>query len=198
MKVYPVSNVNQISTKGSLDKKTSDLFRNMSGAWLDKAGEMKTMPLINTCLFASERTNNILSNLSTMMERFGHACKLTFAKSAKASKYRFYIENKYSNYKLILKDTELSQGINKLDDISKLENLENSLIEVNPYKENSNFILQRKSEAKGAQFDKEFEPDADYIFIEDKLVGKEPMKQATMDDIEEFIEAAKKEGLTDG
>jgi len=199
MKVYPVNNTNQNPTyKGSLDKRFTDVLRGMSAGWMNKATDMKTVPMINTCLFASERINNIFINLSTIMERFGHACKLTFEKSKKNSKYRFYIENEYSNYKLILKDLEFSQGKRKLEDISKLENLENSLSKVNPYKENSNFALQRKSEVKQAIFDKEFEPDNDYIFIEDKLVGKESKREATMEDIQEYLKAAKEEGLIDG
>lgn len=198
MKVYPVSSANHITTKGSLDRKTADMLRDMSGVWLSKASEMKTPPLINTCLFASERINNVFINLSTMMERFGHACKLTFAKSEKSSKYRFYIENEYSNYKSIFKDIEFSQGKNKLDDITRLENLENALAKIDPYQENSKFLIQRKSNAKDISFDKNFEPDTDYLFIEDKLVGKEEKPQATMEDIKEFLEAAKEEGLIDG
>ena len=199
MRVYPVNNTTkQLSYKGKVDGNFADMMKNMSGAWLDKASDMKTLPLINTCVFASERINNVFINLSTIMERFGHACKLTFAKSEKSPKYRFFIENEYSNYKLMCKDTEFSPDLNKLDDISKLENLENTIAKINPYKENSNFLLQKKSNAKGVIHDKEFEPDADYVFIEDKLVGKESRPQATTEDIIEFLNAAKKEGLIDG
>ena len=44
-------------------------------------------------------------------------------------------------------------------------------------------------------FDKEFEPYADYVFLEDKLVGKEPLPEATMKDLEEFLNAAKEDGV---
>ena len=199
MRIYPVNSTNQqTSFCGSLDRNTANLLKDMSGRWVDKASDMKTLPMVNTCLSASEQINNVYLNLSTMMERFGHACKLSFAKSQKSSKYRFFIENEYSNYKLMCKDIEFSSGKNKLDDITKLESLENAVAKINPYKENSNFILQRKSEAKGTIFDKEFEPDADYVYIEDMLVGKEPKPQATMEDVEEFLKAAKEEGLIDG
>ena len=198
MRIYPVNSANQVSSKGSLDKKTTDMIRGMSGGWLDKAGNMKTLPMTNTCLFASERINNVFINLSLMMERFGHACKLTFIKSEKSPTCRFFIENEHSNYKLIVKDVEFSHSKNTFDDITRLENLENSLAKVNPYKENSNFLLQRKSASKDIIFDKDFEPDADYIFLEDKLVGKEQKPQATMEDIREYLEAAKEEGLIDG
>ena len=198
MRICPLNNTNkQISYKGSLEKNTASFLKDMGGRWLDKASEMKTIPLINTCLFSSERINNVYLNLSTMMERFGHGCKLTFAKSEKTSKYRFYIENDYSNYKIVCKDIEFSPNINKLTDIDKLENLENTVVKLNPYQENSNFIIQRKAEAKSAVFDKEFEPDSDCIFIEDMLVRKE-QKEATMDDLEEFLKSAKEEGLIDG
>ena len=198
MKVHPVNNANYVSSKGSLDRKTADMLSSMNTGWLKKADDMKTLPLINTCLYAAERVNNVFINLSSMMERFGRACKLTFAKSEKSPKYRFYIENEYSNYKLIFKDIEFTKGKNKLDDISQLENLENCLVKIDPYKENSNFILQRKSKAAGVMFDKEFEPEADYVFIEDKLVGKDPLPEATMADIQEYLEAAKEEGLYNG
>ena len=199
MRIYPVNNTNkQPVFSGSLDRNTASLLKDMSGRWLDKASDMKTVPLINTCLSASEQINNVYLNLSKIMERFGHACKLTFEKSAKTAKYRFYIENEYSNYKLICKDIEFSSGKNKLDDITKLENLEKAVAKINPYKENSNFIIQRKSEAKGMIFDKEFEPDADYVFIEDQLAGKEQKPQATMENVEEFLRAAREEGLIDG
>lgn len=199
MRIYPINNTNkQLSHRGSLDRQTASLLKDMSGCWVDKASKMKTLPLISTCLSASEHINNIYLNLSTIMERFGHACKLSFAKSEKTSKYRFFIENKYSNYKLICKDVEFSAGKNKLDDITKLDNLENATAKLDPYKENSNFIIQRKSEANEMIFDKEFEPDADYVFIEDKLVGKEQKPQATIEDVEEFLKAAKEEGLIDG
>ena len=196
MRIYPVCSVNNcVSTKGRLDRNTEALFKSTSDAWLNKSTKMKTLPLINTCLFASERVNNVFINLSTIMERFGHACRLTFAKSEKTSKYRFYIENEYSNYKLMCNDEIFSDKINKLEDVTKLEKIESSLAKVNPYKENSNFILQRKANAKDVLYDKEFEPDSDYVFLEDKLVGKEPLPQATMDDIQAFLDAAKEEGL---
>ena len=194
MRISPVGQ-NNISHKGCLDKKTTELFKDMSGKWLESAAKRKTLPIINTCLFASEQINNIHINLCTMMERFGHGCKLMFAESEKSGNIRFYIENKFSNYKLIFNDINLSKEKNKFDDITKLENLENSLAKVDPYKENSNFVLQRKSSAKDFRFDSEFEPDNDYVFIEDKLVGKEPRKQVTMENIEEYLNAAKEEGL---
>ena len=194
MRISPVGQ-NNVSHKGSLDIKTTELLKDMSGKWLESAANRKTLPIINTCLFASEQINNIHINLCTMMERFGHGCKLMFAESEKSGKIRFYIENKFSNYKLIFKDIIFSKEKNKLDDITKLENLENSLAKVDPYKENSNFILQRKSSAKDIRFDSEFEPDKDYIFIENNLVGKDHRIQATMKDIEEFLSAAKEEGL---
>ena len=79
----------------------------------------------------------------------------------------------------------------------EFEKLEQKVAKINPYEENSHFILQRKPESKDNLFDKEFVPDEDYIFLEDKLIRKD-VKQATDDDIKEFIEAAKKEGLIDG
>jgi hypothetical protein len=80
MKVYSVNTVSQMTYKGGLDKKTADMLREMNAGWFHKATEMKTQLMTNTCLFASERINNVFINLSIMMERFGHACNMTYEK----------------------------------------------------------------------------------------------------------------------
>ena len=200
MRILPITELNnRISYKGRVSKSTEELTESMGEKWIRTAknDKYKTLPFINACFYASERINDIFLNLSTMMERFGHACELTFEKSAKSGKYRFFIENKYSNYKTICADLEFSQGLNKYTDINELETLESKVAKINPYKENSDFIIQRKSEAKDVIYDKEFEPDADYTFIEDKLIRKE-INDTTFEDIEEFLEAAKEEGLING
>lgn len=197
MKILPVTTVNNISNRGRLSNKTSELTKIMSNGWLEtvNSGKYKTLPMINSCIFASERINNIHMNLLTIMERFGQACELTFAKSEKSGIYRFFINNKYSNYKLMCGDIKFSDKMNKLSDIDKLEEFEKNMEKIDPYKENSNFIIQRKSSAKSPLYDNYFEPSFDYIFLEDKLVGKEPLPEATLKDIKEFIEAAKEDGV---
>ena len=200
MRVIPITNsANNVQYRGKVSQKVAELTGTMSEGWIRTAnsGKYSTLPIINTCLFASERINNIFINLSTIMERYGHACELSFEKSKESGLFRFFIENKHSNYKIMCDDIEFSPNVNKLSDIDKLEHLEQKVAKINPYEENSHFILQRKPESKGPLFDKEFVPDEDYIFLEDKLIQKEK-KQATMDDINEFLEAARKEGLTDG
>ena len=200
MRVLPITNYsNNVQHRGKLSQSVAELTGSMSDGWIHEAnsGKYTTTPLINTCLFASERINDIYMNLYTIMERFGHACELTYEKSKTTGIYRFFIQNKHSNYKVICDDVEFSANINKLSDIDKLEKLEQKVAKINPYEENSHFILQRKPESKDNLFDKEFVPDEDYIFLEDKLIRKD-VKQATDDDIKEFIEAAKKEGLIDG
>lgn len=200
MRVLPIRNsADKIQYKGKISQSVAELTGSMSDGWLHEAnsGKYTTTPLINTCLFASERINNTYMNLYTIMERFAHACELTFEKSKQTGIYRFFIENKHSNYKIMCDDIEFSPNVNKLSDIDKLEHLEQKVAKINPYEENSHFILQRKPESKGPLFDKEFVPDEDYIFLEDKLIHIEK-KQATMDDINEFLEAARKEGLIDG
>ena len=200
MRVLSISNSNNnITYRGRVSKNTAELTQKMSDGWIRTAtgGKYATLPFINTCMFASERINNVFLNLSTMMERFCHGCELTFVKSEKSGKYRFFIENKYSNYKTVCKDIDFSPKLNKLSDIDELENLENKVAKLNPYQENSNFIIQRKADAKFVIHDNEFEPDADYAFVEDKLIRKD-IREATMEDIQEFLEAAKEEGLIDG
>lgn len=200
MRVQPITDsTNDISYKGSLSKKTAEFTKSMSDRWIKAAtdGKYKTLPIINTCIYASSRINNVFLNLSTMMERFCHGCELTFAKSEKSGSYRFFIEHKHSNYKSVCGDFEFSPNVNKLTDVSILENVENKLAKLNPYKENSNFIIQRKADSTNMLFDKEFEPDADYLFWEDKLIRREA-SEATMEDINEFLDAAKEEGLIDG
>ena len=201
MRVMPITNSkDNVAAKGTLSVKTAELTKKMSEGWLNTAtsGKYKTLPIINTCCYASQRVNNIYLNLSTIMERFCRSCELTFSKSEKTGTHRFFIENKYSNYKLICGDVEFSPKKNKLADIDKLEELEKKMEKINPFSENSNFIIQRKADAKSVLYDKDFEPDKDYVFLEDKLVGKEPLSEATVKDIEEFFDAAKKEGLIDG
>ena len=198
MQVLPVANYrNNLSVKGRVGSKVSDLTKNMSEGWLNTAtnGKYKTLPIINVCCYASQRINNAYLNLMTVMERFGQACELTFAKSEKTGIHRFFIENKYSNYKLMCGDIEFSPKINKLTDIDKLESLEKKMEKLNPYQENSNFLIQRKTDAQGMLFDKEFAPSEDYVFLEDRLIGKEPLPEATMNDLEEFLEAAKEDGV---
>lgn len=199
MQVLPITTnlPNNISSKGYVGSKVENLTKGMSERCLNsaKSGRYKELPIINTFLFASERINNVFLNLSTIMERFCNACELTFEKSEKSGKHRFFIENKYSNYKVMCGDIEFSPEMNKLRDIDELENLESRLLKINPYKENSNFIIQRFSETKNESYDDFFAPDRDYIFIEEKLAGKEPLPVATMEDIEKFIEAAKKDGI---
>lgn len=197
MKILPIqNNTNNVLYRGKVSQNLAELTKNMSDGWLAAAGngKYKTLPIINTCLFASERINNIHLNLLTIMERFGKACELTFEKSLKSGKYRFFIENKYSNYKAICGDVEFSPALNKLRDVDELEKVEKKVAKLNPYAENSNFVIQRKSDAKSVVYDKEFEPDADYVFLEDKLI-KQETKEATMEDLEEFIAAAKKDGI---
>ena len=199
MKILPVTNIsnNNISNKGRVSPKLAGLTKNMSDGWLRTAQKYTKLPIVNTCLYSSERVNDIFINLSTMMERFAHGCELTFEKSLKTGKYRFFIEHKYSNYKSLCGDIEFSKDINKLTDVYEFEALEGKVAKIDPYKENTNFIIQRKSDAKSVDFDREFEPDADYAFIEDKLIRKE-INDASMEDINEYLEAAKEEGLIDG
>lgn len=197
MKILPITNSPNTSYKGRVSKNVAELTKSMSDRWTKAAtsGRYTTLPIINTCIFAAERINNVFLNLSTIMERFGHGCELDFKKAVNSNKYRFFIENKYSSYKTMCDDVEFSPEINKLTDIDVLEKVENYLAKLNPYRENSHFIIQRKKEATEALLNKEFIPDEDYIFLEDKLVGKEPLKQATIEDIDAFIAAAKKEGV---
>ena len=197
MKVLPITNsTNNLTVRGRISNKTAELTKYMSEGWLSTAtsGKYKTLPIINTCLYTSERINNIHLNLLTIMERFGKACELTYEKSLKSGKYRFFISNKYSNYRTVCGDAEFSPALNKLRDVEELENIEKKVAKLNPYEENSHFIIQRKSNAKDIIFDKEFEPDADYVFLEDKLIKRE-VKEATMEDLEEFISEAKKDGI---
>ena len=201
MHILPITDSTyNISARGTLSIKTAELTKQMSEGWFNAAnsGKYKTSPIINTCYYAAEKVNNIFLNLSTIMERFGHACELSFAKSEKTGVHRFFIENKYSNYKLMCGDIEFSPKKNKLEDIDKLEDLEKKMEKINPFSENSNFIIQRKADAKSILHDKDFEPDKDYVFLKDRLVGKEPLPQATTKDIEEYINAAKEEGIIDG
>lgn len=201
MKILPITNTtnNNISNKGCVSPKLAELTKNMSDGWLRTAqsGKYTKLPIINACLYSSERINDIFINLSTMMERFAHGCELTFEKSLKTGKHRFFIEHKYSNYKTLCGDIEFSKDINKITDVYELESLEGKVAKIDPYKENTNFIIQRKTDAKSVDLDREFEPDADYTFIEDKLIRKE-VNDASMEDIHEYLEAAKEEGLIDG
>lgn len=199
MKISPVSNSAGISAKGFVGNNTVELTKRLSNAWLNASasGKYKTLPLKNTCLCASERINNVLINLSIIMERFCNGCELSYAKSAKSGKYRFFIEHKNSNYKVVCGDIALSKDLNKYTDVNELENLEVKVSKLNPYKENSHFIIQRKPESKTPIHDSEFIPDKDYLFLEDKLIRKD-YEDATMEDIEEFLKAAKEEGLING
>ena len=199
MHISPVNNYFEPSYKGSVSTDVAKLTKTMSDGWIRTAnsGKYKTSPMINTCLYASEKINNVFINLSTMMERFCRGCELTFKKSDKSGKYRFFVQHNYSNYKTICSDIEFSPELNKLTDIDKLENLERMVAKLNPYQENSNFIIQRKADSKFSVHDGEFEPDADYIFVEDKLI-RNCDREATMEDIEEFLSAAKEEGLLNG
>lgn len=199
MRILPITNYSDMSSRGKVSEKTVELTKKMSDGWLQASvnGKYKTLPFINTCLSTSERINNVFLNLSTIMERFCHGCELTFEKSSKNGKYRFFIEHKYSDYKTVCADVDFSPELNKYTDVDKLESFENKVAKLNPYKENSNFIIQRKPEAKTAIHDSEFIPDDDYIFLEDKLI-KRNYDDATMEDIEEFLDAAKKEGLING
>jgi len=196
MKILPVQNssvnINTVSSKGRVGLDTSLLCKKVGDKWLDTAasGKYKTMEIISACLSFAERVNNVFLNLSSIMERFGHDCELSFRQSEKTGKYRFFIENKYSNYKVMCGDAELSNKINKLHDIEELESIEENIVKLNPYKENSHFIIQKRSEAQYSNF----VPDNDYIFVEDKLVGKDK-KEATMEDAKRFEEAAKEEGI---
>ena len=196
MKILPVQNssvnINTVSSKGRVGLDTSLLCKKVGDKWLDTAasGKYKTMDIISACLSFAERVNNVSLNLSTIMERFGHDCELSYRQSKKTGKYRFFIENKYSNYKVMCGDADLSNKINKINDIEELETIEKNLIKLDPYKENSHFILQRKPEAQHSNF----VPDNDYVFIEDKLVGKDK-KEATLEDVRRFVEAAKEEGI---
>ena len=200
MRILPITDTYaQTSYNGRVGKNTAELTKRLSDAWLDASanGKYKTLPLINTCLCAVERINNVFLNLSTIMERFCNGCELNYAKSGKNGKYRFFIEHKNSNYKAICGDAEFSAELNKYTDVKELENLEDKVSKLNPYKENSYFIIQRKPDSKTPICDSEFIPDKDYLFLEDKLIKKD-YKEATMDDIEEFLKAAKEEGLIDG
>ena len=200
MRVLSVTNTNnKISFRGRVSRNVLELTKNMSESWLDTAAnrKYKALPIINTFLDASERVNNVLLNLSTIMERFCQGCELNFAKSAKNGKYRFFIEHKDSSYKTICGDVEFSPKLNKYTDVNELENLEVKVSKLNPYKENSHFIIQRKPDSKSPMLDSEFIPDEDYMFLEDKLIKKE-YNEAAMEDVEEFLEAAKEEGLIDG
>lgn len=200
MRVSSVTNTTgKISYRGRVSKNVLELTKNMSKGWMDTAanGKYKTVPIINTCLGASERINNVLVNLSTIMDRFCQGCELNYAKSAKNDNYRFFIEHKNSNYKVICGDVELSPELNKYTDVNELENLEVKVSKLNPYKENSHFIIQRKPDSKSPMLDSEFIPDRDYLFLEDKLIKKE-YNEATMEDISEFLSAAKEEGLLNG
>ena len=196
MKILPVQNpsvnVNTVSLKGRVGLDTALLCKKVGDKWLDTAasGTYKTMDIISACLSFAERVNNVSLNLSSIMERFGHDCELSFRQSKKTGKYRFFIENKYSNYKVMCGDAELSNKINKVHDIEELESIEENMVKLDPYKENSHFILQKRPEAQYSNF----VPDNDYIFIEDKLVGKDK-KEAAMEDVKRYVEAAKKEGI---
>lgn len=200
MRVLPITNsAYNVQYRGKVSQNVAELTGAMSEGWIRTAnsGKYSTAPIINTCLFASERINNIFINLSTIMERFGHACELTFEKSKNTGIYRFFIQNKHSNYKVICDNIEFTPDVNKLSDVDKLEQLEQKVAKINPYEENSHFILQRKPESKNILFDSEFVPDEDYIFLEDKLIRTD-IKQANWEDIDTFLEAARKEGLIDG
>ena len=188
----PSVNITTVPLKGRVGLDTSLLCKKVGDKWLDTAasGKYKNMDIISACLSFAERANNVFLNLSSIMERFGHDCELSFRQSEKTGKYRFFIENKYSNYKVMCGDAELSNKINKLHDIEELESIEENIVKLNPYKENSHFIIQKRSEAQYSNF----VPDNDYIFIEDKLVGKDK-KEAAMEDVKRYVEAAKKEGI---
>ena len=196
MKILPVQNpsvnVKTVSSKGRVGFDTTLLYKKVGDKWLDTAasGRYKTMEIISTCLSFAERVNNVYLNLSSIMERFGHDCELSYRQSKKTGMYRFFIENKYSNYKVMCGDAELSNKINKVHDIEELESIEESMVKLDPYKENSHFILQRKPEAQQSNF----VPDNDYTFLEDKLVGKDK-KEATLEDVNRFLEAAKEDGI---
>ena len=199
MRIQPIANNYDVSQKGQVSKNTAEFVKRISDSWLDASanGKYKTLPIINTCLSASERVNNVFLNLSTIMERFCSGCELSFVKSEKSGKYRFFIEHKSSNYKAVCGDAEFSPKMNKLSDVNELERIENKVAKLNPYEENTHFIVQRKPDSKTAMQNSEFIPDADYIFLEDKLI-KRDYEPATMDDIEEFVNAAKEEGLING
>ena len=83
-------------------------------------------------------------------------------------------------------DIEFSPKKNKLGDIDKLEKLEKDMEKLDPYKENSHFIIQRKTDAKSILYDSDFVPSYNYVFLEDKLVGKDSKSKASMEDIKEF------------
>ena len=200
MRVLSVTNTNnKVTYRGRVSRNVMELTKNISEGWLNTAasGKYRTVPIINACLGASERVNNVLLNLSTIMERFCQGCELNYAKSAKNDKYRFFIEHKNSSYKTLCGDVEFSPKLNKYNDVNELENLVVKVSKLNPYKENSHFIIQRKPDSKSPIHDCEFIPDEDYLFLEDKLI-KEEYNEATMEDIQEFLNAAKKEGLIDG
>ena len=197
MRVSSVTSANnKISYRGHVSKNVMELTKNISEGWLNTAasGKYRAVPIINTCLSASERVNNVLLNLSTIMERFCQGCELNFAKSAKNDKYRFFIEHKNSSYKTLCGDVEFSPKLNKYSDVNELENLVVKASKLNPYKENSHFIIQRKPDSKSPIHDFEFIPDADYLCLEDKLIQEEH-NEATMKDLEEFLNAAKEDGV---
>ena len=197
MQISPITNpTNNVTSRGCVSKKLKTFNNDIGIRWLNTAdsGKYKSPELYKACVSAAKRIYNVSSNMQTIMERFCHACVLTFEKSKKSGIYRFFIEHPLSNYKVICGDVNLSRGINKLEDIEKLEELEEKIANISPYKENSNFIIQRKPNTKGKLNDMDFVPDRDFVFLEDELEGKNP-EQATLEDIKIIVEAAKEEGL---
>ncbi len=186
MKILPVDSNNNISSKGRISRKLGYMLTDMSNAWMMSVVEKKVKePLVAEAYRnASSRVNCVLKNLNTIMQRFVHSGELTYEESEKTGKYRFFINSKYSDYKSLCGDMELSPKLDTLEDISKLEKFEESLLKIDPYKENSHFIIQRR--AHGNMYDSEFIPDADYMFVEDKLVGK-TKTQPTSEDVKHIL-----------
>ena len=165
MKINPISSTcNTISYKGKVSRETTGFIQDIANNCFNNRSEQVSM------YDSMSRVANVVDNLNTLMSRFAHSCRLSHIKSSKSDKYRFYLEHKTSNYKKPIKDIVFSNDKNSVEDIKKLEGLEDALYEVNPYIENSNFIIQRTE--SGLISDPDFIPDKNIIFIEDELIKR--------------------------
>ena len=142
MKLSPINNCNSVSTKGYVNNKIPALANKIIYNFgMDEKGVLLNGTLSLENCEKILRLQTVKENLFIMMQKFAFMCELTFEKVEE--KYRFSMENPYSDYKVKCGDIEFSKELNQTEDVDKFEGLVERLSRLIPSKVNNNFYLHR-------------------------------------------------------
>lgn len=142
MKLSPINNYTGVSTKGYVDNKIPALANKIIYNFgMDERGVLLNGTLSLENCEKIQRLQTVKHNLAKMMLEFAFMCELTFEKVEE--KYRFFMKNRYSNYKLECGKIEFSKELNQAEDVDKFEGLVERLSKFIPSKVNENFYSHR-------------------------------------------------------